>query len=97
MPIEAERLDDESLEVAREKVCEEEGKQVVVRPGRKRLVSGEKRVTVGAFDAGNVFALAKPVDIAARAAIRIGEKIFSKPLARASATACSNPGTIFCG
>ena len=50
MAVEAERLDDEGLELAGEEIGEEEGGDVVV-VARKRLVAGEEGITVRAFDA----------------------------------------------
>src|SRR3546814_1130237 len=74
MPVETERFDDEGPELAGEEVGQEETQDIV---GRLRLEGGiapEEGVAVRPRDAGNALPFAEPVDIAAGAAIGIGEK-----------------------
>ena len=73
MPVEAERLDDEGLELAGEEIGQEEGRDVVVPPG-EGLVAGKEGITVRAGDAFDAELLADLVEKAAGAAIGIADE-----------------------
>ena len=97
VPVEAERLHDEGVELARQKVGQEEGGEILVGALGEILVAGEEGVTVRSGQALDALALAESVDIAARAAIGIADEDPVKSALRASAIALSRAGAIFCG
>ncbi|VTZ60925.1 conserved hypothetical protein [Sinorhizobium medicae] len=74
MPVETERFDNEGLELAGEKVCQEEGGDILVPSRGEVRVSCKEGIAMRTRDSCHPFLFTEPVDQPAGAAIGIGEK-----------------------
>lgn len=97
VPVEAERLDDEGLELAGEEIGEEESADVVVPALGEFRIAGEEGIAMRAGDALDTFLLAKPIKEAAGAAIRIGDEDALETIGSGSGDRCAQAGDDFSG
>ncbi|HEX2529635.1 MAG TPA: hypothetical protein VHL31_25515 [Geminicoccus sp.] len=72
MPVEAQALPDERIELPRQKVGEPEGAYFLLSQGGEPVEAAEKGVAVRSFDPGHAFGRQDPIELATRAAVAIG-------------------------
>ena len=96
MPVEAERLDDKTLELARQKIGQEERVDIVLGARGERVVAPIEGIAMRPGDPLDAFLRADLVELALRPAFGIGDRD-PRYFSRFSRTSLRTPGAIFSG